>query len=53
MVMAQQKDSERHECRQDEWIMNELSKRLGLPGGTDTIEDVMNYQLSLGSGSRT
>lgn len=45
MVMAQQKTTAHHEAMQDEWIMNELSKRLGLPGSEDTIEDVINHQL--------
>jgi anaerobic selenocysteine-containing dehydrogenase len=45
MVMAQQKTTQVGECQQDEWIMNELSKRLNLPGANDTLEDVMNYQL--------
>ncbi len=45
MVMAQQKTTQVGECRQDEWIMDELSGRLGLPGSGDGIEAVMNYQL--------
>ena len=45
MVMAQQKTSQVGECRQDEWIMNELARRLNLPGGDETLEDVINYQL--------
>lgn len=45
MVMAQQKTSQVGECRQDEWIMDELSKRLGLHGSEETLLDVMNYQL--------
>ncbi|MFC1633810.1 molybdopterin-dependent oxidoreductase [Planctomycetota bacterium] len=45
MVMAQQKTTQIGECQQDEWIMNELSKRLDLPGACDTLEDVMNYRL--------
>lgn len=45
MVMAQQKITQVGECRQDEWIMNELSRCLGLPGADETLEDVMNYQL--------
>ena len=45
MVMAQQKINQTGECRQDEWIMDELSKRMGLPGSNETLHDVMNYQL--------
>lgn len=45
MVMGQSAITKYHEAMQDEWIMNELSKRLGLPGGDETIEDVINYQL--------
>ncbi|QII14239.1 putative molybdopterin oxidoreductase, molybdopterin-containing subunit [Candidatus Kuenenia stuttgartiensis] len=45
MVMAQQKITQHAECRQDEWIINELSKRLHLPGSEESLEDVMNYQL--------
>ncbi len=45
MVMAQQKTTQVGECRQDEWIMDELSKRLGLPESSQALEDVMNYQL--------
>ncbi len=45
MVMAQRKMVQRAECRQDEWIMDELSKRLGLPGSEENLRDVMNYQL--------
>jgi anaerobic selenocysteine-containing dehydrogenase len=45
MVMAQRKMTQVGECRQDEWIMDELSKRLGLPGSGETLKDVMNYQL--------
>jgi len=45
MVVAQQKTTQVGECRQDEWIMDELSKRLDLPGSNQTFVDVMNYQL--------
>ncbi|MBI1912756.1 MAG: molybdopterin-dependent oxidoreductase [Deltaproteobacteria bacterium] len=45
MVMAQNKITQRGECRQDEWIINELSKRLNLPGSEESLEDVMNAQL--------
>jgi thiosulfate reductase/polysulfide reductase chain A len=45
MVMAQPKLTQVGECRQDEWIMDELAGRLNLPGSEDSFEDVMNYQL--------
>ncbi|MHC4260289.1 MAG: molybdopterin-containing oxidoreductase family protein, partial [Planctomycetota bacterium] len=45
IVMAQHKTAQVGECRQDEWIMDQLSKRLNLPGADDTLEDVMNHQL--------
>jgi anaerobic selenocysteine-containing dehydrogenase len=45
MVMAQRKLAQVGECRQDEWIMNELAKRLDLPGSGESLRDVMNYQL--------
>jgi anaerobic selenocysteine-containing dehydrogenase len=45
MVMAQRKLTQRAECRQDEWIMDMLSKRLDLPGSGESLQDVMNYQL--------
>ena len=46
VVMAQSQIIQVGECRQDEWIMNELSQRLHLPGAEDTLEDVMNDQLA-------
>ncbi|TAN60717.1 molybdopterin oxidoreductase [bacterium] len=45
MVMAQPKLTQTGDCRQDEWIMDELAKRLNLPGSTENLESVMNYQL--------
>ena len=45
IVMAQQKITQVGECRQDEWIIDEMSRRLGLPGCEESLEDVMNYQL--------
>lgn len=45
IVMAQQKITQTGECKQDEWIMDELSKRLGLPGSEDTLEGIIKYQL--------
>jgi len=45
VVMAQQKVIQIGQCRQDEWMMDELSKRLNLPGSEESLEDIMNYQL--------
>jgi anaerobic selenocysteine-containing dehydrogenase len=45
VVMAQQKVIQTGQCRQDEWIMDEIAKRLGLPGSGESLEDIMNYQL--------
>lgn len=45
MVFAQRQAAQVGDCRQDEWIMDELSKRLGLPGCEESLEDVMNHQL--------
>lgn len=46
IVMAQQKAIQIGQCRQDEWIMDELAKRLNLPGSEESLEEVMNYQLA-------
>ncbi|MBI3378246.1 MAG: molybdopterin-dependent oxidoreductase [Nitrospirae bacterium] len=46
IVMAQQKTTETGQCRQDEWIMDELSVRLNLPGSEQSFKDIINYQLS-------
>jgi thiosulfate reductase/polysulfide reductase chain A len=45
VALAQQKIVEMWECRQDEWILTELARRLHLDSGTEPIEDVYNYQL--------
>lgn len=45
MVFAQQKAVQYKKCRQDEWIMDELSKRLGLPGSDESLSDVINQRL--------
>lgn len=45
IAMAQSKVTQRGDCRQDEWIMDELSKRLNLPGSDETLSDVMAAQL--------
>ncbi|HDY70697.1 MAG TPA: molybdopterin oxidoreductase [Nitrospirae bacterium] len=46
VVMAQKKVTQTGECRQDEWIMDELSMRLELPGHEKTLKDVMDDRLS-------
>ena len=45
-VMAQQKVIQVGECCQDEWIMDELGKRLNLPGSEESFKKLMDYQLS-------
>jgi thiosulfate reductase / polysulfide reductase chain A len=45
VVMAQQKAIQVGQCRQDEWMMDELSKRLNLPGSEESLEDIMDCQL--------
>ncbi len=46
MIYAQQKAVQTAQCRQDEWIINQLSRRLQLPNCEESLEDVMEYQLS-------
>jgi thiosulfate reductase/polysulfide reductase chain A len=46
LVMAQQQVVQRGQCQQDEWIMDELGKRLGLPGFEENFEDLINDRLS-------
>ena len=46
MVFAQKKTSQHEQCRQDEWIMDELSKRLQLPGSEESFNDVINQRLA-------
>lgn len=45
VVLVQQKVVEIGECKQDEWILTELARRLKLSSGTEPIEDTYNYQL--------
>ncbi len=45
MVMAQPKLTQVGKCRQDEWIINELSKRLNLPCFAESMEEIIDYQL--------
>ena len=44
-VFAQQKTVQVRECRQDEEIMNDLGRRLNLPGAEESLEDILNYRL--------
>lgn len=44
-VIAQQKVVQVGECRQDEDIMNDLARRLNLPGAEESLEDILNYRL--------
>ena len=46
MVLAQRKAAQVGDCRQDEWIMDELAKRLDLPNCHESFTDVMNHQLA-------
>jgi anaerobic selenocysteine-containing dehydrogenase len=46
IVIAQQKAAETGQCRQDEWIMDELAKGLKLPCSDKMFKDVIDYQLS-------
>lgn len=44
-VFAQQKVVQVGLCRQDEEILNDLAKRLNLPGSNETLEDILNHRL--------
>lgn len=46
VVMAQKKVIQTGQCRQDEWIIDELSQRLNLPDSERRLKDIMDYQLS-------
>ncbi|MBI5740224.1 MAG: molybdopterin-dependent oxidoreductase [Nitrospirae bacterium] len=46
MVMAQKGVVQTAQCRQDEWIIDELSERLKLPDSDKRLKDIMDYQLS-------
>ncbi|MEK6673900.1 MAG: molybdopterin-dependent oxidoreductase [Nitrospirota bacterium] len=46
IAFAQPKLAQTGDCRQDEWIMDELSKRLNLPGSDMTYRGIYDYQLS-------
>jgi len=45
-AVAQSKIVQTGECRQDEWIMDELAKRLKLPGSDMSYKNIFDYQLS-------
>ncbi|MBF0557611.1 MAG: molybdopterin-dependent oxidoreductase [Nitrospirae bacterium] len=45
-VIAQPRITQNGQCRQDEWIIDELSKRLNLPDSDITYRDIFDYQLS-------
>jgi len=44
-VLAQEKVVQVGECRQNEDILIDLSKRLSLPGSEESLEDILNYRL--------
>lgn len=46
LVFAQPRITQTGQCRQDEWIMDELSKRLNLQGSDMTYREIFDYQLS-------
>lgn len=46
MAIAQPRLTSRAECRQDEWIMDALARRLGLVGSDMGYREVFDYQLS-------
>ncbi len=49
IVLAQQKSVTIGECKSDEEIFVELARRMKLPVGTETVEDVLNAQLAAGN----
>lgn len=48
VVLANQKAVRTHECKSDEEIFVELARRMKLPVGTESVEDVLNAQLKGG-----
>jgi len=44
-VLLQQKIVEVGEAKPDEWILTELARRIGLSSGTESPEEIFNYQL--------
>lgn len=45
VVMAQQKIVSMWECRQDEEVLTEIARRMNLESGTESLEEIYNYQL--------
>jgi len=45
-ILSQQKILEMYESKQDEWILIQLAKRLGLPLGRLKLKTILDYQLS-------
>lgn len=48
VVLVNQKAVRTHECKSDEEIFVELARRMKLPVGTESVEDVLNAQLAAG-----
>jgi anaerobic selenocysteine-containing dehydrogenase len=48
VVLGQQKVVQIGECRSDEEIIVELARRMKLPVGTESVQDVLNAQLAAG-----
>ena len=48
IVLAQQKAVRIGECKSDEEIFVELARRMNLPVGTETVEEVLDAQLAAG-----
>ncbi len=46
MVFSQHKAVQTAECRQDEWIIDQLARLLDLPDWERTFQDIMEYQLA-------
>jgi anaerobic selenocysteine-containing dehydrogenase len=44
-VVAQQRVAQVAECRQDEEVMIDLARRLGLPGSGESLEQLLDYRL--------
>jgi anaerobic selenocysteine-containing dehydrogenase len=44
-VVAQQRVAQVGECRQDEEVMIDLAHRMGLPGGAQSLEEILDYRL--------
>jgi thiosulfate reductase/polysulfide reductase chain A len=49
VVLAQQRAVRIGECKSDEEIFVELARRMKLPVGTETVEDVLDAQLAAGN----